>query len=183
MGNLLIVMGYLIILLIFYACTWMFTNKKFMHYRGILVDGLIWNKVISFINEGYMLLSISCVTNFLVFRFDSLGTIVSSNITVIAVFVLVGFPIYSYTFLLKNRAKLHTKKFKEKYEALYEGLNYKRGHYLVLAEPAFSFVRILIFTSSLILLQEYRYFQLFVSNFCITFMIIYTGLASPYEGR
>ena len=183
MGNLLIVLGYLIILLIFYVCTWMCKNERFMHYRGILVEGLIWGKVISFVNEGYMLLSISCITNFLVFKFDSLGTVISSNTTVIAVFVLVGFPIFSYTFLLKHRAKLHTKKFKSKYEALYEGLNYKRGHYLVLAEPAISFARILILTSSLILLQNYRYFQLFVSNFCITFIVIYTGLACPYEDR
>jgi hypothetical protein len=130
-----------------------------------------------------MLLAISCITNFLKFRFDSIGTVVSSNTTIIAVFVLIGFPIFSFAFLLKKRAKLHTKKFKDRYEALYEGLNYKRGHAIVLAEPAISFVRILILTSSLILLQNYRYFQLFVSNFSMTFIIIYTGLAKPYNER
>ena len=53
-GSLLLVLVYLIVLMIFYACTWLIKHRKFMHYRNKIVEGLFWNKIISFISEAYM---------------------------------------------------------------------------------------------------------------------------------
>jgi hypothetical protein len=179
-GSLLIVIAYLFFLLVFYASTHFIKHKKFMHYRNKMVEGLLWNKIISFVSEAYMQLTISCIMNFLAFRFTSFGPSFSTIAAILSFVVCVGFPIFSFCFLYKNRDKLRAYKFKEKFEALYEGLNYKRGHYIVLAEPAFSCARVLLLIGSLILLQNYRYFQIFVANATITFIIIYTGLATPY---
>lgn len=182
-GSLLIVMAYLIFLLILYACTWFIMNEKFMHYRNKIVDGLFWNKLISFVTEAYMQLTISCLINFLSFKFTSVGTAISSSAAVVAFIVCLGFPVFSYCFLYRNRQNLETCEFKEKFESLYEGLNYKLGHFIVLAEPAFGFARVLFLIGSLVLLQSHPYFQIFVTNFTITFIVIYTGLASPYEEK
>jgi hypothetical protein len=182
-GSLLLVMAYLIFLLIFYACTWMIRHKKFMHYRKKIVGGLFWNKIISFINESYVQLTVSCITNFVNFDLKSYGTIISTIVALFAFVVCLGFPIFSFCFLYNNLRKLRTWQFKEKFESLYEGLAYKRGHYMVLAEPFFSFARVLILISALIILQKNSYFQIFVANFTTTFIVIYAGIASPYQDK
>jgi hypothetical protein len=182
-GSLLLVMVYLICLLIFYACTWMIRNKKFIHYRRKIVSGLFWNKIFSFINESYLQLTVSCIVNFVHFDLRSYGTFISTNAAMFAFAVCLLFPIFSLCFLKNNRSKLRTWRFKDKYESLYEGLAYKRGHYIVLAEPFFSFLRVLILISALIILQKNSYFQIFVVNFSSTFMVIYAGIASPYQDK
>ena len=151
-GSLLLVLVYLIVLIIFYACTWMIKHKKFMHYRNKIVDGLFWNSVISFITEAYMQLTVSCIINLLSLSFTSYGTVISSLSSLLALIVCLGFPIFSFCFLSRNRDKLRESQFKEKFESLYEGLNHKHGHYIVLAEPFFGCARVLILISALILL-------------------------------
>ena len=130
----------------------MIKHRMFMHYRNKIVEGLFWNKIISFISEAYMQLVVSCITNFLHFDLKSYGTVISSNAALIAFLICVGFPIFSFCYLYENRHKLKTWQFKEKFESLYEGLNHKRGHYIVLAEPLFSCARVLTLISALILL-------------------------------
>ena len=62
-GNLLLIMAYLVIMLIFYAVTPNNSETKFGRCRAKLTKGLVWNSVLSFMLESYMLLSISAVVN------------------------------------------------------------------------------------------------------------------------
>ena len=63
MGNLIIVLVYLVALLIFYACTQKVTNQRFKRIRNFMTKGLIWNTILSFLTESYVLLAISSITN------------------------------------------------------------------------------------------------------------------------
>ena len=53
----------------------------------------------------------------------------------------------------------------------------------MLLEPFFSTVRIVMLTASLIFLQKFTYFQVFISNFFVTFVIIFTGYIEPFKGK
>jgi len=158
MGNVFIVMVYLIALLIFYAATLSVKNERFLRLRTFLTKGLIWNTIISFLTETYILIAISSITNFHIFKFTSLGNVLSLNFAMVGTMVLIGFPIFVLVFLQRKGNKLHLPKYRERYGKLYEELNYKREGKKALLEPFFSLVRILMLTLTLVLLKDYRYF-------------------------
>ena len=79
-----------------------------------------------------------------------------------------------------NRHKMKDKEFRESLSPIYENLSSRENNAIIL-EPFFSMVRVLIFTASLIFLQDFRYFQIFISNFLVVFMIIYVGWCQPYK--
>jgi hypothetical protein len=157
-GTLLLVMSYLAIMLMFYACTPSKGNSSFVRCRNRVTRGLVWNSVFSFMLESYMLLSISAVVNFIQFKFEDLGTALSSNLTALVVVLLVSFPIFTLAFLCLKKRKLDRVDYKEKYGALYETLRTTRMRKSTMFEPMLSMYRMLLLTFTLIFLQDYRYF-------------------------
>lgn len=99
MGTLVIAIVYLVLMLFFYVVTMCVKNEKFNRFRNWLTKGLLWNSIISFIVESYMLISISSVTNFKKLEFKSVGTYVSSNLAMIGFVILVGYPLWSLFFM------------------------------------------------------------------------------------
>jgi len=119
MGNLGIVMFYKIGLLIFYAATKNCKSERFMKIRNLLTKDLIWNSIIGFVNESYFLMTISTITNLYFFKFNSLGTVVSSNLTMVSCFVLVGFPSFILYFMVAKKDKLLLRHYRETYGELF----------------------------------------------------------------
>jgi magnesium-transporting ATPase (P-type) len=148
----------LVFLLIFHVTTSGVKNEKFVRFRAIVTKGLIWNNLLTFFTESYMLMSISTVTNYTEFYFNSLGTIVSSNLCMLGTVIIFGFPLWLLIFLNAKKDKLHLKKYRDKYGEVYEHLAYRREGPKALLEPGLSLVRVLILTFTLIFLQEWRYF-------------------------
>jgi len=99
MGTLVIAIVYFVLMLFFYVVTMCVKNEKFNRFRNWLTKGLLWNSIISFIVESYMLISISSVTNFKKLEFKSVGTYVSSNLAMIGFVILVGYPLWSLFFM------------------------------------------------------------------------------------
>lgn len=113
MGTLFLVMVYFVLLLIFYAATVNVTNPRFVKIRAKLTTGLIWNNVICFLTESFMVLAL-CTTMNLAnsFHFKSVGTVISSNLTMLGFLLCVGFPVFAAVFLWKKRDRLQEEKYK-----------------------------------------------------------------------
>ena len=88
------------------------------------------------------------------------GTFLSSNLAFIGSFVLIGLPIFMLFFLLKKSKNLRERSYKNKFGTLYAELNYNYiwKDKVVLLEPFFSLMRVLLLTLSLLLLKDFRYF-------------------------
>lgn len=108
LGTLLIPMVYFITMLFFYAGTVCVKNEKFNRVRNWLTKDLLWNSIISFIIESYMIVCISSITNFKKFEFNSLGTVVSSNLAMIGLIILIIYPLWSLVFMRKKAHLLQT---------------------------------------------------------------------------
>jgi hypothetical protein len=170
-------------MLLFYACTYGVSNPKFKRCRATVTRGLIWNTVLSFVIESYMLLSISSVANLTALKFVDLGTAVSSNMSIAVLLLLIGFPLFTLSFLIRNKKKLNSEKYRSKYGVLYETLNVRRSTNWTMCEPVLSFYRMLFLTLVLIFLQDYRYFQLFFVNISMTSIIVFTGVVEPFADK
>jgi hypothetical protein len=128
--------------------------------RNYLTNGLIWNSILSFLTESYMLMAISTITNLRDCRYNSFGTFLSSNLAFIGLIVLIGLPIFVLFFLLKKSKQLRLRRYKNKFGTLYAELNYNYiwKDKVVLLEPFFNLMRVLLLTLSLLLLKDFRYF-------------------------
>ena len=91
-------------------------------------------------------------------------------------------PIIDICILWRFKDKLKDEEIEKKYGSIYQGLRLRHGK-PVLFEPSVGLIRILLFSFSMIFLGEYRYFQIFAANFLTTFVIIYNGLAEPFEEK
>lgn len=158
MGNVLIMLIYLFALLVFYHFSKNWQNQRLLRVRDFFTDGLIWNTILSFLSESYLLVVISTITNLRIFKFTSAGTGFSLILAILAVISTIGFPIFVLCFLLKNSRKLNWKNYRDKFGTLYECLNLKREGKKTLLEPFFTFMRILLLILTLLLLKKYRYF-------------------------
>lgn len=183
MGDVLIALVYLLALLFFYYLTRKIQNPRLLRIRHYLTDGLIWNTILSFMMESYLLVVVSTVTNFRIFKFTSAGASFSLIFSMLGSVMLIVFPIFVLCFLQKKSKLLHLASYRQKYGTLYEILSLKKEGNKTLLEPFFTLMRILLLILSLILLKEYKYFQLFFSNFCMTFMVIYVGLSNCYVSK
>jgi hypothetical protein len=158
-------------------------NKKLKDLRSKLTDGIFWNEIIQFITETYMILSISTFTNLFVFHFNSFGTTASSNMTMIALPILLIMPIFALTFLLRKRTKLAKPSVRSRFLALYETLAYKREGVAVLFEPFVFYTRILMLAAALLFLQGQRAIQIVIAIWLSVFMVMFVGLVNPYTTR
>lgn len=86
------------------------------------------------------------------FLFTSFGTFLSSNLTMIGVLLILGFPLFALIFLLKYNHRLDETKYKDKYGELYEPLRIKRGGKAVLIEPFIALMRIIALSMTFVLL-------------------------------
>lgn len=179
-GNLALGIVYFIVLYAFYAVTTKCEDGRFMRFRNRVVDGLFWNALLTFLTEVYIIFSISTISNFFFFKFDSYGPWISTNLTIVASVVLFGFPIAMLIYMLARTDKLSNPKIKNKYGAIYEGLAYKREGRKALLEPFFFCLRVQLLIFALLVLQNYRCFQIIIALALMTFMMIYVGLANPY---
>jgi len=66
---------------------------------------------------------------------------------------------------------------------MYQELSYKREGNKVLFEPFLIYMRLLLLVLAGILLREFKYFQIWFSHFCMTFMVIYVGLTNCYVSK
>lgn len=180
-GNLAIGLVYFASVFIFACLTSKCESKRIGGCRRMLTNGLYWNKPLAFLNEIYIVFSISAVTNFFVFDFKSYGSTISSALTVIASLILFGYPVLILVRLIAKSDQLSDPTVKGKFGSVYSELAFKREGKKALFEPFLFCVRFLLLTFTLLMLQSQPAFQIIISLALTTFMTIFVGLANPYK--
>ena len=131
MGNLYILMVYIGLKLFFTWATRKAKHEKVVKVRDWLATDLYWGNVLSFMEESYIIMCVSCVANFTRLRFNHAGVAINSILATLAMAALVVYTIFSYFWLRRNHGLLKLKSFKEKYGYLYESLNIKDTYNLM----------------------------------------------------
>ena len=99
---------------------------------------MVWTGVLCFLNESFLLTSVSCMANFTDLKWSHFGERLNSLISIFAaIFALILYPLLYLRFMRKHKDKLDDKALKDKYGILYENLKYKKGGPTLL-EPFFS---------------------------------------------
>jgi hypothetical protein len=135
MGNLFLVFVYLILLFFLLPCAKRVTKPILKKVIGYFFDGLCWNAAITFVSESFLVLSISCYTNYLRLDWKRPGLTTSSVLALLSALVLIFYPVFSFIFLHRNKHRLHEKTTKDTYGSLYSHLKFKKGG-ATLLEPA-----------------------------------------------
>ena len=134
----------------------------------------MWNAVLTFINESYIIIALSCFMQYKFLSFNSAGKAFSSVLALVLGVIILVSPFANLAILIRNKDKLKNSHFKSKYGSLYETLNYRRNPTAgVLSEPCFSQLRILVMAAALIYFENHQYFQVFINNFLMTFILIH----------
>jgi hypothetical protein len=148
---------------------------------------MFWNSWIRFLDENYLLLSVCSAINLHYLRFDSFGNTFNSLITVSVTGLCLLFPFFVAIFY--SRASVAMKlinlrsSFLSKYGAILEGLNLKRQGRIVLIYSVSETLRKLCLTTTIVYMQAYPTFSVFIVNFQAQIMIVILGLAAPFTSR
>ena len=120
----------------------------------------MWNSCISFMNESYIVLAVSCFVNYYVSDWSSWGGYVDNIIALITGITILVLPIFYFSLLRQNKNKINDPDFMTKYIEIYEALNKEKSvkRASILFEPSITKLRILILVAALIFLQKYLFF-------------------------
>jgi len=131
MGNLYLLMVYIGFKLCFTRATRNAKHERVVKVRDWLATDLYWGTVLSFMEESYIIISVSCVANFTRLHFNHAGLAINSILAILAMAALVVYTFFSYFWLKRNHGSLKLKSFKDKYGYLYESLHIKDTYSLM----------------------------------------------------
>ena len=124
--------------LLLIICTRNTKNEKVKKIREYGYKTLIWNGVLSFINESFLLTALRCFANFSDLKWSYSGERFETIICfAVAICILLLYPALSLRFFRKNKDGLNNQALKERYGILYENLNHKQKG-ATLYEPLFT---------------------------------------------
>jgi hypothetical protein len=150
-------------------------------YRAKTINVMMWSSVISFFDESYIILSVSCFASLGALTFDQFSTTFSSTLGVCSIFVIVGFPILNTIFIYKKRDELDDLEVKQKFGPFFEQLDLKDLKMANLFAPTISILRRLGISLSLVFLLWSHYFQIMTQMYLMVAMVIYVGQTRPYD--
>ena len=150
-------------------------NQYIVKLRKKAEEFMIWNALLQYGNESYLIYSISCATQLYSIKWRESGPGFSSFMAFLALVYLIAMPFINIFLLRRFKDRLRSEEIQNKYGAIYDSLKIENGN-AVLYEPSIGLGRILMLTFSLIFLQRFRYFQIFIANATTTTVIIYNGM-------
>lgn len=158
-GNMFIAIIYHIVCLIFISCEKHIKNERLSRFRKNLEKDLIWNSLLSFVNESLIVCAVACFLQYSNFKFKKIGESISEVSSIIYGLIIITTMVASLYTMLKHRDKLTTSSVKDKYGVLYSDLKIKRNRSVgILLEPFVGQVRLVLMAFSLVCLQDYVYF-------------------------
>ena len=144
--------------LIFIALTKKCQHVKLINYvRSKFVSFLLWNPVISFCNESYLIYAISSLINFKTRSLRNPGEYCSYIFACFGVLLIVIYPIFVLVFLQIKFKRLASEEHKKKYGELYEYLRFKESKHK-LYEPVYTLLRRLVLAVTMIYSINYKTF-------------------------
>lgn len=144
---------------------------------------LMWNTLLRFFLEGYLELSIDTFIDIRFFEIsadDTAHHYVSHVLTMVILLYLLVLPFFIAIFLYKHSIEeLEEQETVDKYGSVYEGLKVKRkqglSYYVTFT------VRRFFFAATLVFAVEMPWLQIMIAVVSVEAVIIYLGLAMPWE--
>jgi len=176
LSNMVFICLFILASLLFIAATSCLVSNRYVQIvRTKAKKFIMWNFVLGFLNEAYIMFALSCFMQIKHLHFKTHGEAFNSLLAFIAAAILVFTPFNNLRLLLKHKDRLDNKAFFEKYSEVYDTLNYKKNRTLpVLIEPTLSQLRILLMAFALIYLEKHCFFQIAINNMLVTFIIIHS---------
>ncbi len=132
MGSLILAwlsIPFLAIAVIFLRCFKCCTKRsvRLKRWQTVLESWMFWNHPITVFNESASIIYMCCLINLQNPTFDTAGDKISTWMAIFFFVIATALP-FALTFLmLKNSGRLNNQQVKQKYGAIYEGLNTQRG--------------------------------------------------------
>ena len=184
LGPLLFVGLYQVLVLLFVVGTKRVTNPHVSRLRAKAKASVMWGDVLTYINEGYIVFVLSCAMQYKYLDFGSRGTAFSSVLALVSGVILIASPLTNLGIMLRYRNDLGKEPVKEKYESLYDKLNYESTTSLaVLLEPFLTQMRILVMCLALIYLDSLPIFQIIINTNLTTLTVIFIKWFKVYKER
>lgn len=120
-----------------------------------------------FFNETYMMTTVSFFLGISKINWENNGNRICSLFTIMIGNVSFIFPVFVGIFYTTNHEKLRFKwtTFAQKWGELVEALNFKRNGKVVACIPVCMLLRKLMLAATLVYMNNYPVFQLFIFNF------------------
>jgi len=135
-GNMLIGIIYHIVCLIFISCEKHIKNERLSRFRKNLEKDLIWNSLLSFVNESLIVCAVACFLQYKNCRFKKIGESISEVSSIVYGIIIITTMVASLYTMLKHRHKLTTSSIQDKFGVLYSDLKIKRNRSVgILLEP------------------------------------------------
>ena len=145
-------------MLIFVSITKYTDNVRVRKVRHKLKKMFLWNGILSIFNENYLLISIGCFVNFYFHsNYDTTGKKISLVVASILCLVVVIYPVFVVSLLMKKYKKLFLKHYKRKFGSLYLQFRFTSGKTKVL-EPFVSAMRRLVLVLAFVYLYNWPTF-------------------------
>ena len=156
LGMIIILTGLFAIIALY---PWVNIYQKAETWSNKIKKTMLWEPVLRFFNESYLILSISVFINLAFFDFDMTKGETFSYILALVLLlgVVIGYPLFNLLFPLLNYEKLKYDNMRERFGSIYLVFNYKQGK-IKLMEPFYSTVRRLFMALILIFLRDYPTF-------------------------
>lgn len=122
------------------------------------VKNVYWNSYIRFWMEAYLEMAVCSLLRMKNLNLNSPSASFHSVFSIAICVVLVSFFIFAIVFMVKNYEQLGTPECKQKYGALYLGLNTKKRSAVIV--PIMFLLRRLLYASALIFWVDRSYFQI-----------------------
>jgi len=130
---------------------------------------MFYNNWIQFYYETYLFLGVCAGLNFYYFKFDGYGNSINSLLALFFGVVIVIFPFFVIVFynFPKNKIKIkkNDEEFFQRFGSVLEGLNFLREGQWVTIYPFFSCLRKLSLTYTVVFMQDFKVYSIFIVNF------------------
>jgi hypothetical protein len=104
---------------------------------------------------------------------------ISTGIAIVILLSLIVGPFINWFFLMRNRKRLNSHAFKDKFEAAYE--NVRTIDSVALGYTSMFMARRLLFASIVMLVENHRYIQTFLVLHLLLLGAAYTMMAKPFK--
>jgi len=156
-------------------------NEKLRSYSKKTQNFWKWGGVYQAINMPFIVFVISAIINTCVLTWDNTGVGINNVFFFAGCALVVGFPIFNFFWLRKNKERLNTKGFFAEYGQMYHLLDWQSLRSWTLAEPAINSTRIFLTIASLIYFNNWRTIQIILVLLQHYFVIIYNGVEHPFK--
>ncbi len=129
---------------------------------------LFYNLILTTLNESYLMIALCCMIglNKLHFNFHNYGETIQSAFCILALLVLIGYPVLVFWILKKNWKDKDFDEIQKRFQPIFESLRTQIGP-IALIDPMYFLFRRFILAMMVVFLKEHLIFQVIVKNFSI----------------